>query len=265
MDTEYDSTTTMEVDEGSPSKMKDKTEEKSSHENVIQPIIMTPGRSIEWKSLEESTINETCDKENYVPGCPKTENINVDEMKDEIEDGKPSKGILRSSQISNKASEKLCDLKISMKKSGKSKKSKMPNGKVVQKRPMFRLAEVNDIIGKEADDFFMESVEVINQKVAKMNHATRFWLGVKFCRRNELDFQGNVIESKYSISNIARLLDIDRCIIARFAHEIPETETILAAIQKRKYLTLIECNPKNEKAYFETHASNFEDLRPFLN
>lgn len=96
------------------------------------------------------------------------------------EDEDPNIGVLNLSQILNKVSEQLGESKKSMKKSKRSMKSEIPNGNVIRKRPMFRLAEIDKIFGEKADMFFMGSVETINQEVKHMNHATRYWLGVKF-------------------------------------------------------------------------------------
>lgn len=62
---------------------------------------------------------------------------------------------------------------------------------VIEKRPMLRMAEIEDVFGVSADIFFQRSKNEIKQIVMNMNHATRFYLGVKFYRENKIDFESN--------------------------------------------------------------------------
>lgn len=130
---------------------------------------------------------------------------------------------------------------------------------------MFRLAEVDKIFLEKADTFFMGSVKTINQEVKLMNHATRYWLGVKFFRMNEIDFQPNEkMQNKYSQVQMSRLLGIERSTIAKCVARISKNAEIIEEIKKKKFLSPIECRPKNQKAYFRSYASNFEDLGQYF-
>lgn len=124
---------------------------------------------------------------------------------------------------------------------------------------MFRLAENELIFSEDGDNFFMTTEEKIEQKVEFMNHATRFWLAMKFYRWNEIDFKPNTeIQSNYSKNKICQLLDFGRSHVKKYAGKIPGNVTVCEEMIKNRYLTPMECNPKKYKRYFEQLGYFFE-------
>lgn len=206
----------------------------------------TPVPPIQWESGNESSamMSEVSNDENCV-----SENVELSNF------GKKTKqhdGALQLSQVLNMKENHMKKMKT------KSKKSKVQ----IEKRPMIRLAETEKIIGKEADNLFNNSVDMIKQKVIGMNHATRFWLGVKFFRLNKLDFQQEkVMEIQYSMTEIGKLLGISRYVILKFVQKIPKNESILNLMRSKRYMSPVECNPLYYESYFKKYASNYIQLK----
>lgn len=211
-------------------------------------------------------MDEESNKENSSPEKSEEEMIEMD-----VEDNAVNildKKVLDVSHFPNSEKESLrdenCESNV-VKEFKISKKSKILSKYVIEKRPMMRLAEVDQIIGEKADNFFMQPVENIKHEIRIMNHSTRFWLGVKFFRMNKLDFLPNANISKlYSQNEMSSLLGIERSLLGKSVGKIPKYESIIDVIKKRRYLSPIECNPRNKQPYFRKYASNFESLSQYF-
>lgn len=128
-----------------------------------------------------------------------------------------------------------------------------------EKRIMDEDADLQMIFGAEADIFFTQSKKIVEQKIRKMNHSTRFYLGTKFYRQSCLDFKRD-IKSKYSKKDMCILLGIAKTSVVRTISEIPENESLINYMKEKGFQTTIENNPHKHEHYFKLHASNYEEL-----
>lgn len=217
------------------------------------------------KDLNEglsTSMEEICNKENISPGnfiqgkCSQPEKINVQNDVGECSNNKA----LELKQVKEKRESSFSrgsenPAKVSLpksKKTGKSKKLKLP---AIEKKPIFRLAENELIFSVDGDNFFMKTEEEIKQKVKSMNHATRFWLALKFYRWNVKDFEPNTeIQSKYSKNKMCQLLGLGRSHVKKHATNIPRDGTVFEEMEKFQYLTPMELSPKKYKKYLEKHG-----------
>lgn len=131
-----------------------------------------------------------------------------------------------------------------------------------EKREMYRVADISKIFGPDADKFFMKSEDEIKKKVKHMNHATRYYLAVKFYRRNSEDFEMNArIESKFSKKKCCNLLGIVEQSLKSACRKIIKRVRLIEFIRSREYLSPVEFNPQYSKFFFKKYAINYEQLR----
>lgn len=140
---------------------------------------------------------------------------------------------------------------------------KIKDFKNVEKRRMLRMADMSKIFGVNGDKFFEKSEKEIKQAVKYMDHATRFYIGVKFYRKLDLDFEPNAnVIIKYTKSDICNLLGINRTIIKKFlARRKHEKESVKVIMKKMNYLSPVEFRPKLNEKFFEKYATNYDELK----
>lgn len=140
------------------------------------------------------------------------------------------------------------------------KKILFPNNK----RIMCKAAILPSVFGKEADKFFFLSKEIRNLKVSSMNHAIRFWLAVKFCRLNSLDFEpGSIFPLNYTQRAICKIFDVGYASIRKFLSKLKEDDTIASLMKRANYMSPVENKPKRHKSYchiLKLFASNYDEL-----
>lgn len=134
---------------------------------------------------------------------------------------------------------------------------------VIEKRKMGFLTELNQVLGENADKLFQNSEEIVRKRVKELNHATRFWLSIKFYRMDKIDFKKNTkIKSNYSKRKMCMLLGIGENIVKNFVGNTRNKEKSVTELMKYyRYLSPVERNPVRHEAYFKIHASNFENLK----
>lgn len=149
--------------------------------------------------------------------------------------------------------------KIKLKKMAVSPvKSQFP----MEKRLMCYMAEASDIISKKADEFFDQGEDRIREKVCKMNHATRFWLAVKFFRFNKCDFEPNAVMTlKYSQRKMCNILGVGYPSIMKYVYNLREKDTVVDLMKSKKYMSPVEFDPKRHEGFFKNYASNYENLK----
>lgn len=134
---------------------------------------------------------------------------------------------------------------------------------VLEKRQMYYLADVHKIIGKESDISFDQSEMEIKRKIKQMNHATRFYLCVKFCRRNEIDFEpGYKQKFTHSIRKICYSTSIGVSSINKYLKfKLPKDRSIYVEMKRNRYFSPVELKPINHEIFFKKYASNYEQLK----
>lgn len=124
------------------------------------------------------------------------------------------------------------------------------------------MANVADVVSASADQFFTNTEDEIRRQVKTMNHATRFWLGVKFHRLNANDFEANaIIAGNYSKSQVCAFIQIKRYIFDGFISTLNETDSVRELMETFKYLSPVELHPRRYEEYFKKYAENYEDLK----
>lgn len=113
------------------------------------------------------------------------------------------------------------------------------NSSNVEKRVMCYMADMTQILGKNSDSFFEKNEEYIRKRIRNMNHSTRFWLGVKFYRMNENDFESySSMRSDYTKAKMARMLGIGIGSIKMFlGNKQNKNVSILNLIKAHKHLS----------------------------
>lgn len=155
------------------------------------------------------------------------------------------------------------DSQINLKKNNrKGKNIRTKTKKIIfGKREMIRGADILKL--SNSDYFFLKSRQEIIQKVKYMNHATRFFLAVKFVRKNPCDFSTNVkIQSNFSQNEICRLLEVQYGSVDRYITNMnTDNLSINKAMEKTNYMTPTEFNPLRFEQFFKNYASNYEELK----
>lgn len=133
----------------------------------------------------------------------------------------------------------------------------------VEKRKMGFMAETTKIIGRTADLMFSKSKVEIRRLVKDMNHATRFWLAVKFYRMLKIDFRNiRNAPNMFSKKQMCELLGIGHGVIKVFSNKPNvKNKSVLELMKMNKFLSPVERQPKRHEYYFRTHASNYENLK----
>lgn len=177
--------------------------------------------------------------------------------------------IVNSSLVPNqeyKSNSKLINVKLGenvVKQESKIRKveiSKTLN--YFEKRQMLRMADLTKIFGETADAFFTRSEMEIRKSVKYMNHATRFYLAVKFCRRNKLDFVSSTeIRTHYMNLSMCELLEVGRNVICNFINKTYKDDSIEKIMKKYNYLSPVEFKPLLQEKFFKKFATNYEELK----
>lgn len=114
-----------------------------------------------------------------------------------------------------------------------SGKSKMGKGtSKVQKRMMYRMADMNFVLGRDMDTFFTLDEPEIIEKVKFMNHSTRTYLAVKIVRQSPLDFEEKY-KSKFSLNKVYELLNVSNSSIRKIVGLIEENQSLKDFMQKK--------------------------------
>lgn len=129
-----------------------------------------------------------------------------------------------------------------------------------KKRVCNRMVCSGDLFGASVDALFFQDENEISRRVTAMNHSTRFWLAVKFVRKDKNDYQPNAnLKFRYCERKICKLLDVDRSSVRRLfnRHKSLRLSEILPIY---RFLSPIEASPKGHEKFFEKIASNYQDL-----
>lgn len=95
-----------------------------------------------------------------------------------------------------------------------------------------------------------------------MNHATRFWLAVKFYRLHSNDFESNsTMKVNFSKAHICNLIGIRRNVIDQFVSTLKETDFVQNLMKINKYLSPVELEPRKYEQVFKQYAVNYADLK----
>lgn len=141
------------------------------------------------------------------------------------------------------------------KKVVKSMKGENFNGKENKKKVFSKrimMARVDEDLMKNIDHtFFEQSVESINNVISNMNHATRFWLAVKFSKN---------VPKNYTKVSITELFEICRGSVTKF---LADGNTKNCDYTDYDGLTPLESNlssVKRKHKFFESSAINYNEL-----
>lgn len=135
------------------------------------------------------------------------------------------------------------------------------NAGINQKRKMYLPAETSKIFGPDGDNLFTKRKREIKRLVKRMNHATRFYLAVKFYRRNSADFETNVkIESKFSKKKCCELLGIVYNSLKDICRKQMKDNNLEEFMKSKRYLSPVEFNPQFSRAFFKKYATNYDQL-----
>lgn len=149
-------------------------------------------------------------------------------------------------------------LKIKLKKGSVLSKNETP----IEKRVMCYMANPSHIIGKDADNFSNLDENQIKKKVSRMNHSTRFWLAVKFCRLHKNDFETSTkIKKSHPQPKLCKILGIGYPSIAKYLNRLSEIDNIADLMKKNNYLSPVEFKPKFHEPFFKKYASNYVNLK----
>lgn len=115
------------------------------------------------------------------------------------------------------------------------------------------------------DDFFHAPLSEIREKIRYLDHATRFFLAVKFLRRKSIDFTSNVvIQTKFSQVMICKLLEVQRGSVGRYITDLDNAETLVPlekAMKNTHFMSPVEYNPRRFESFFKKYATNYEELK----
>lgn len=130
---------------------------------------------------------------------------------------------------------------VAPKLSAKRCKAKNP----VERRLMGYKDKPSHIVSMKADKFFELREDKLMEEIRIMNHATRYWLAVKFCRLDKKDFQrGAALTRRYSKRKTCRLLGVTYGSIYKFLNsKMKQTDSIADVLKKYKYLSPAEFKP----------------------
>lgn len=135
------------------------------------------------------------------------------------------------------------------------------NAGINQKRKMYFAAETSKIFGPDGDNLFTKRKREIKRLVKRMNHATRFYLAVKFYRRNSADFETNAkIESKFSKKKCCELLGIVYNSLKDICRKQMKDKNLEEFMKSKRYLSPVEFNPQFSRAFFKKYATNYDQL-----
>lgn len=127
------------------------------------------------------------------------------------------------------------------------------NYKKYDKR-VFMRAVTSAEINRVNDKLFEKGREVIDVKVSRMTQALRFWLAVKFSTYSNWRYNGKK-QIKFGNEKVCELFGIN---YSSFKNFMSKNRNVRYA--KLKYLSPVEINPRTQRAYFKTYASNYDDL-----
>lgn len=122
--------------------------------------------------------------------------------------------------------------------------------KIFSKRIMMARVD-EDVMNKIDQSFFEQSAESIKNIISNMNHATRFWLAVKFSKN---------VPKNYTKVSITELFEICRCSVTKF---LADSNTKNCDYTDYDGLTPLESNlssVKRKHKFFESSAINYEEL-----
>lgn len=176
------------------------------------------------------------------------------ENKENYEGASPS-----TSSSSNSVENAKKKLKRSVQRKRKNKNKKTYE---IVKRPMLRFAEPKKIFGPDADKLFTRSEEEIEKFISKMDHATRFYLAVKFYRRSSLDFEeNNEFQCNFSKERICKILGVVSSTIKSFCRKTLKKQALKNFMESKNFLSPVEFNPRQSEPFFKKYASNYTELK----
>jgi hypothetical protein len=144
----------------------------------------------------------------------------------------------------------------------KERKERIVEGPIFEKRMMMYLADLSKIVGPSSDRFFNRTENEVKRLVKPLNHATRYYLGLKFWRRNEIDFEkGFEIDIGFSKVKTSRLLGIHEDVFRKFVLKMDKTKRIIDVMEKYGQLSPVEFRPRCKEYYFRDYAKNYEGLK----
>lgn len=131
----------------------------------------------------------------------------------------------------------------------------------LEKRIMCYAAKETHVLSRTADKLLDLKKDKLIEEVRKMNHATRYWLAVKFCRMNKNDFQQKKLPKKISQRQVCKLLGVTYPSIYQFLQrKVNETDSVSGLMRRYRYLSPAELNPTLNETHIRKYASNFKQL-----